>query len=539
MSDDRLILGVDAGTSRIRAIVFTPAGRPVAEGSRPTPVQRPRPGWAEHAPEALWQAACGALRDAIAQVSGPARIAGLAVASVGEAFVALDRQGRPTCSTIAWYDERPKAELARLEARVGKERLHALTGLAPDPTFSLCKLLWLQANQPDALARTVLWLNVAHYLAWRLTGVPGADLSLASRTLALDVGRRAWAEELIREVGLEPSMFAPIRPWGSRLSLVSAEAAAATGLTTACAVGVAGHDHITGALAAQALRPGVLLNSLGSAEALTLALERPSAAPELLTRGYSQGVVEVSGETPVHYIFGGFPTSGACIEWFRALFAADVPHERLIAAAETVPAGCHGVTFVPDLRGRISPVPDPEARGAWFGLGADATAATLYRAVLEGLAFEARLTIDDLARLPGLQPIEQIRAIGGNTRNPLLLRIKASVYRRPVVAAERAEATALGAALLGGLAAGVFPSLATALAGLTAEDAIVRPESAWTESYEAHYQAVYRPAYAALRPLRHAARRQNQQPAARTDLSGSTPDSASADSLDGRGPAAS
>ena len=523
MAAEPLLCGVDAGTSRVRAIVFSLDGRPVAEGSRPTPVERPRPGWAEHDPEALWQAACGALRDATAQILEPAQILGLAVASVGEAFVALDQHGRPTGKTIAWYDERPKPELARLEATVGKGPLHALTGLAADPTFTLCKLLWLKANQPDALARTTLWLNVAHYFAWRLTGVATADLSLASRTLALDLKRRVWAEDLIREVGLAPGIFAPIRPWGTRLGMITAEAAAATGLTPACAVGVAGHDHITGALAARALAPGVLLDSLGSAEALTLALERPSAAPELLARGYSQGVVEVGGETPVHYIFGGFPTSGACIEWFRGLFGAEVAHERLIADAEAVPAGCHGVTFVPDLRGRISPVPDPEARGAWFGLSADSTRASLYRAVLEGLAFEARQTVDDLAALPGLHPIGQIRAIGGNTRNRLLLRIKASVYDRPIVAALMAEATALGAALLGGLAAGLFPNLAAALAGRAGDEVTVAPEPAWAPRYDRHYRAVYRPAYGALRPLHHAARGPD---AAGSDLSGSLRDRA-------------
>ena len=140
MAGEPLLCGIDAGTSRIRAILFSAEGRPVAEGSRPTPVERPRPGWAEHDPEALWQAACGALRDATAQIQEPARILGLAVASVGEAFVALDAKGRPTGRTIAWYDERPKPELARLEATIGKPRLHALTGLAADPTFSLCKL---------------------------------------------------------------------------------------------------------------------------------------------------------------------------------------------------------------------------------------------------------------------------------------------------------------------------------------------------------------------------------------------------------------
>ena len=156
MAAEPLLCGIDAGTTRIRALLFTAAGRLVAEGSRATPVERPRPGWAEHDPEALWQANCEALREATAKVPDPGRILGLAVASVGEALVALDRDGRPTCRTIAWYDERPKRELAFLEAEIGKGRLHALTGLAADPTFSLCKLLWLKANQPDAFARTTL-----------------------------------------------------------------------------------------------------------------------------------------------------------------------------------------------------------------------------------------------------------------------------------------------------------------------------------------------------------------------------------------------
>lgn len=505
MTAEPLLCGIDAGTTRIRALLFTPRGRLVAAGSRPTPVERPRPGWAEHDPAALWQATCEALREAAGQIDDPARIVGLAVASVGEAFIALDRAGRSTCRTIAWYDERPKQEVAWLKAEIGQEKLHALTGLAIDATFSLCKLLWLKAHEPEALARTTLWLNVCHYLAWRLTGVAAADLTLASRSLALDLERRVWADDLIRATGLDPAIFAPLKPWGTSLGKITPEAAAATGLTTACAVGVAGHDHIVGALAAQALAPGVLFNSMGTAEALTFVLDRPSAEAVLCERGYNQGVVEV--ERPVHYIFGGFQTSGACIEWFRQLFATELDHARLIAEGTRVPPGCHGVTFVPDLRGRLSPVPDPDARGAWFGLSADSDRATLYRAVLEGLAFEARLTVDDLVALPGLQPIAKVRAIGGNTRNPLLMRIKASVYDRPIVAAEMAEATALGAALLGGLAAGMFADLADALASLESDLAAVEPDPDWVAVYEAYYREVYRPAYAALRPLHHAARR--------------------------------
>ena len=496
-----LLVGIDAGTTGIRALVFTPDGEVVAQAGRTVPLERPRPDWAQHDPQALWDAACAALREATGQLEQPERIAGVAAASVGEAFVAIGPEGRPVGPVIAWYDERPRAELEWLAQTIGLERLHAVCGLSPDPTFTLCKLLWLKANQPEVLERAVRWLNVTHYLAWRLCGEMTCDPTLASRTLAFDLRRRVWADDLIAETGLSPDLFAPIRPNGAKIGQVTGESAALTGLPAGCAVGVGGHDHIVGALALGALGPGILFNSLGTAEALTVTLEQPSAEPELLRLGYSQGAVEV--ERPLYYLFGGFPTSGACIEWFRALFDG-IGHATLIDEATAVPAGCHGVTFVPDLRGRISPVPDPAARGAWFGLSADSTRAALYRAVFEGLAFEARQTVDSLARL-GMGRIREIRAIGGNTQNHLLMRIKASVYRQPIKATEMVEVSALGAALLGGLAASVFDDLAEAQAALEPALWTIDPVDAWLERYEAHYRDVYRPAYAALRALHHAA----------------------------------
>jgi xylulokinase len=496
-----LLLGIDAGTTGIRALVFTRTGEVVAQAGRAVPVERPRPGWAQHDPQALWEAACAALREATGQLDEPSRVVGVAAASVGEAFVLLDAAGQPIGPVIAWYDERPRAELDWLTREIGAERLHALCGLSPDPTFSLCKLLWLKANQPEVLQRAVRWLNVSHYLAWRLCGEMTCDPTLASRTLAFDLRRRVWADDLIAETGLSPDLFAPIRPNGAKLGRVTGESATVTGLPAGCAVGVGGHDHIVGALALGALGPGILFNSLGTAEALTVTLERPSADTELLRLGYSQGAVQVEG--PLYYVFGGFPTSGACIEWFRSLFDG-IGHATLIDEAMAVPAGCHGATFLPDLRGRISPVPDPRARGAWFGLAADTSRASLYRALLEGLAFESRQTVDSLARL-GLAKIREVRAIGGTTQNHLLMQIKASVYRQPIKATEMVEVSALGAALLGGLAAGVFDDLADAQASLQPALRVIDPVEAWLARYEAHYRDLYQPAYAALRALHHAA----------------------------------
>ncbi|MGI9484874.1 MAG: FGGY-family carbohydrate kinase [Geminicoccaceae bacterium] len=499
---DPLLLGIDAGTSRVRALVFTADGRPLSEGSRTAKTRCPKPRWAEQDAEDIWQACAQAIREAVAPIDRPKRIRGLAISSVGEAFVPLDKAGSPTFPAIAWYDHRTTGELERLFATIGRDRLFDITGLAADPTFSLLKLLWLKANAPDALDKTQRVLNITHFLAWRLTGVETADLSQASRSLALDLHGHGWAEDLIRETGLDPTLFPKLRPLGERLGPVKPEVASFLGLPSDCTVGVGGHDHILGALASGALASGTMLNSLGTAEAVTLALPHSIRDPELGRRGFNQGVVGVDGQA-IPYVFGGFQAAGASIEWFRSLFGANIGYETLIKEAETAPPGALGAIFVPDLRGRLLPIPDPFSRGAWFGLTADHNRAALYRAVLEGLAFEARQSIDGLDGIDGIPEIEAIRAIGGNTQNAFLMRIKASVYQQPISATIMPEATSLGAALLGGVAAGVWPNMETAVQGLSISYERIDPVEDWIGLYEAVYQNIYRKAYAALRPLNH------------------------------------
>jgi len=498
-----LLLGIDAGTSRVRALVFTTDGQTLSEGSRAAPTRYPQPRWAEQDAEDIWQACLSAIRKAVAPIERPERIRGLAISSVGEAFVPLDKGGSPTFPAIAWYDQRPTKELEGLVEKIDRDTLFGITGLAADPTFSLLKLLWLNTNASEALSHTCRILNITHYLAWRLTGVETADLSQASRSLALDLHRQVWADDLIREVGVDPALFADLRPLGEKLGPIKPAVATNLGLSAGCVVGVGGHDHILGALSTEALAPGTMLNSLGTAEAVTLALHAACRDPELGRRGFNQGMVSVDGKT-MAYVFGGFQASGASIEWFRSLFDSEISHDTLMREAETTAPGALGAIFVPDLRGRLLPIPDPRSRGAWFGLTADHDRAHLYRAVLEGLAFEARQSIDGLAGIDGIPEIDSIRAIGGNTQNMLLMRIKASVYRTPISATVMPEATALGAALLGGVAAGLWPSLDAAVQGLSVTYDQIDPVNDWTDRYERIYQDVYRQAYAALRPLNHA-----------------------------------
>ena len=175
------------------------------------------------------------------------------------------------------------------------------------------------------------WLNIADWIAFRLSGEAATDYSLASRTLALDLTRRAWAADMLAEIGLTADLFAPLKPSGSALGPVRADVAAALGLPAGVIVGVGGHDHVCGAMAAGAAAPGILLDSMGTAEALYLPTAAPRLDPVVLARGYAQGTVAV--DAPHFYLMGGIHHAGGAIEWFRQTLADGADHAALIEAA--------------------------------------------------------------------------------------------------------------------------------------------------------------------------------------------------------------
>lgn len=500
MADTPLVIGLDAGTTSVKAAAFDPAGRVVAGAHTPTPTERPRPGWAEHDPEALWGASAGVVRETIAQLSHPSRVAGLAVASVAEAGVGLDAHGRPVRPVIAWFDPRAEAQAADLESRVGTDRLMHITGLRPQPIYGLCKLLWLRDHEPEAFARIQVWLNVADYLAYRLCGVLATDRSLASRTAAYDLDTGRWSEEVLAAVDVDPGIFAPLVDSGTALGTVTHEAAAETGLATRVWVAAGGHDHVCGALAAGILGPDRLLDSMGTAESFLVAVDRRPAGVDATRRGFSQGAHVVPGRW---YVAGGLHAAGASLQWALDLVAADDDErDRLMAEAAGVPPGARGVCFLPHLRFGSPPHPDPAARGALVGLTPDVDRATLVRAVLEGLAYAFRYAVDALCDQTGLAP-RQVRAIGGGSRNELLVRLKATLLDCPVTVLDVEEATSLGAALLGAVGAGVYPDAERAVAGLAVGAEEVSGDQSLKADYEARFRDLYARLYTDLRDVNH------------------------------------
>jgi xylulokinase len=498
MNAEPILIGADVGTTNIKVVAFDRRGKALEGASSPTPTHYPRPGRAHYDPEELWDSFAATLRQVTEKLDDPGRVASIAVASMGEAAVPLDSSGEPTHDIIAWFDGRAGPQAERLGRLVGQDRLFGLTGLSLQPIFGLCKLLWLKENEPESYSRTATWLNVADYMAFRLCGVAATDYSLASRTLALDLHGLRWAGELLEEVGISPDLFAPLRGGGSFLGPVTPDAASATGMPESAGVASGGHDHVCGALAVGVTQKGTMLNSLGTAEAIFLPLERPLTDPHIGHQGYTQGA-HVAGQ---YYVFGGQYTSGASVEWLRETLGG-VDYDTLIAEAEEAPPGSLGAFFLPHLRLANPPYDDPAARGAFVGLSTDVGRGELFRAVLEGLAYDSRNSLEPLLDHSGIDELGAIYAIGGGAQNRLLMRIKATVLNQEITVVGVEEATSLGAAILGGIGADVYADVPSALRELSYAENPVEPDPEEVPFYDAAFRRVYGRLYPSLRGVHH------------------------------------
>ncbi len=495
--DAPAIIGVDVGTTSVKAVAFDPAGRKLASAARPTPMTRVATG-GEYDPDTIFETVLAILAE-VAVALGGRPVAGIAATSVGESYAVIDAAGRSVMPSIAWFDRRTVQDAATVEAEVGSERAFAINGVGVEFNFTLVKMMWARRNWPEAYARGRRILMMADWVAYRLSGTGATDPTLAARTQYYDVDRNAWSDEMLALAGRDSSFPMPVEVGGTPLGPVLPEVLAATGIVGRPIVGVGGHDHIVGAMANGFQRAGTLVDSMGTAEALILASPTPVRDLAVIRRGYLQAPIIPHR---MHWVGGSVFSSGAAVEWVRALLGG-VDTATLIAEASLVPPGSDGVVFVPHVGNGVSPPdPDLDARGHFLGLTVNTNRAALYRSVLEGIVFQSGLILDDMTGFAGVAPPEgPPRITGGGSRNPLLVQMKADIFARPVVVVDESESTALGAALLGGVAAGLFADMEAAVAGLDRRDRLVEPDPVAVERYAALRAAVFDRAGRDLKPI--------------------------------------
>lgn len=394
-------LGLDLGTTSIKAVAFDGGDREIAAASLPTPTQRLADGGAEYDADALWSTAAAVLRDVAAAVEHAGyRPLSIAVASMGEAGVLLDGFGRPVAPVIAWFDERTAPQAQWWIDVIGVEATRQITGLTPRLVFGAPKMLWTKQNLPDAWLAGERWLNMADWAAYRLSGEMATDHSIASRTMLFDLGERRWSQDLIEAADLDLSMLAPLIASGERVGSVSAEAAAETGLPAGLAVGAGGQDHVCAALALGVTAPGMLLDSIGTAEAFFLVTDDFDRSGRIAASGVNQGAHVAVGRT---YAMTGLAQGGGRIDARRHELGLDWESFLATADAETV---------------------------------------------IEEVAVDGQARISLMLEVAAPSDVRHV-ATGGGSRNSRLMERKRELGGRPIKVAEQTQATALGAAMLG------------------------------------------------------------------------------------------
>lgn len=504
------LLGIDLGTTGVKAALFAVEdGHVLADAFIDFPLFHPYPGWAEQNPLDWWQATLTAIHICLATGAQmgvqPADVCGVGLSGQMHGVVLLDANGQVLRPCIIWADQRSDAQCRWITERVGAQQLieyvsnPALTG------FSAPKLLWVRDNEPEIFAQARTMLLPKDYIRYLLTGVMAMEISDAAGTCLLDVKHGVWSEEVLQTLELDPSILPPVVPADAVSGTITAEVAQLTGLLPGTPVAGGGADNACGAVGNGIVESGLALVSVGTSGIVLAYADTPQ--------------VDMSGPVPrVHtfnhavpnawYLMGVTQGAGLSLRWVRDNIGLPEralerwthvdAYEYLTKEASSVHPGSNGLIFLPYLQGERTPHLDAYARGGWIGLTASHDRRHLIRSVLEGVAFSLK---DCFAIIQEQgQKLQQVRATGGGAKSALWRQIIADVLGVELVITNATEGPAFGAALLAGVACGVYPSVQEACKQTVHIVERTEPDLRTAEAYAQAYE-VYAALYPALKPI--------------------------------------
>lgn len=498
------LMGIDLGSTSLKAIVYDLSGNRVAGASRPTErfhPSREHPQWTVWQPEQIWNDTAAAIREAVGQLDDPARIRAVAVTGMGMDGLPVSAEGEWLYPFISWLDPRTAPQLEWWARNVGVERTFAIAGNPVWPINSALRIRWMMDNEPALLARAAKWLLIEDFLNYLLCGRLATDFSMASCTLLFDQCRREWSDELLAASGIDRRLLCDPLPSGTLLGEVQHAAALRTGLREGTPVVLGGHDHLCGALPVGAFETGVVLDVTGTWESVLTTLAEPALDPALRSKGMTVQAHVARGR---HAVWGGNPCA-EMLEWFRREFVSESmgvgAWEEIIERAAATPLGARRVLFLPHMSGAGCPVVDPQSAGAFVGLSNRAGLNELVRAIFEGLDYQFLDIVDALESTLGV-PLERFIAVGGGTRNAFWMQNKADVVGRPLEVPGIEEATPLGAAILAGIGVGLYQDERHAFEHVYRAGQRYEPDASRHARYAEGFQ-LYRQLYPALAALHH------------------------------------
>ena len=487
------VLGLDVSTTATKAVILDRSGAVRSTAAVEYPFEAPHPRWSEQDPNVWSSSAVGAIRTAIGEAGGD-EVEAVGLTGQMHGLVTLDARDRILRPAILWNDQRTGAECDEIRDVIGRERLISITGNDALPGFTAPKLLWVRRYEPQ------VWSEIAHVLLpkdlvrLRLTGDHAVDRADGAGTLLFDLARRDWSDEVVAALGIDPAWLPPTHEGPEVTGSVTVEAAGSTGLRAGIPVVAGGGDQSAAAVGVGAVEPGVVSLSLGTSGVVFTSTERPVVEPEGRLHAFCHCVPDR------WHVMGVMLSAAGSLRWFRDALAPGVGFPELVEEAGAVPAGSDGLLFLPYLSGERTPHPDPAARGAFVGLTLHHRRPHLTRAVLEGVAFGLRDSLE-LANALGVPVSGPFRATGGGSRAPVWRRILSDVLNAPVATTSSSEGAAQGAAMLAAVGLGWFASVEEGCRELVTLADVIEPSGDVSEYDDAY--ALYRALYPALAPTFH------------------------------------
>src|SRR5690242_5507983 len=497
------LIGIDVGTGGSRAVLIDAAGRVVASATvEHQPFVSLQTGWAEQDPHDWWSASALAIRAAIDKAGISAdQIKGVGLSGQMHGAVLLDESDEVLRPAIIWCDQRSADQCRSLTTNVGASRLIELTCNPALTGFTLPKLLWVRDREPELWRRVRSVLLPKDYVRFKLTGNKATDVADASGTLLLNVAARRWSEEMLAAAEIDAELLPRVYESQEITGVVSARAAAETGLRAGTPVVAGAGDQAAGAVGLGIVRPGMISATIGTSGVVFATTNTPALDPQGRVHTFCHAL---PGRW---HVMGVTQGAGLSLRWFRDQFGVtankvpdgDVskgdPYDSLTAEAARVPPGADGLLWAPYLMGERTPHLDPDARAALVGLTASHTRAHVVRAILEGVAFSLRDSFTLFAEM-GV-PVKNVRLGGGGARSPLWRQIQADVYGREAEILEAEEGAAYGAAILAGVGAGMWSSVDAACSAVVRVAQRVAPQPAVVKRMNSSY-AAYRRMYPAI-----------------------------------------
>jgi xylulokinase len=459
-----MLLGLDIGTSSVKAILVDPQGVVRGVGSAAVPMHTPRPGWTEQEPGDWWDAAVSAVRGVLAMAPGAGgKVEAIGLSGQMHGSVFLDHVGvlsrglgtRAVRPALLWNDQRTADELADIEAAAGgRAALVQAVGSRAMTGFQLPKILWLRRHEPEHFKRLAAVLLPKDFIRFRLSGELATDAGDASGTLLFDVVARRWRTDLMKSVGVDPSLFPLVVESGEVAGCLSAHAAETLGLPAGIPIAGGSGDNQCGAVGAGVVRPGMGLAILGTSGVVYAHADVPR--PDVAGLGRTHAMAAATGQGG-WCVTGVMLSAAGSVAWAADRLFPGVSLDTLLAEAWAAPAGAGGLVFGPYVQGERCPHPDPSARGALVGLSLAHTRGHVMRAVIEGVSF-AMADILSLVRSLGVE-CSTIRLGGGGAKSPQWRQLLADLFGVPVEVPTTEEGGAYGAAILSAVAAGRYRSV--------------------------------------------------------------------------------